>query len=319
MRAAFEGEVVMDQGGESDALVGDKPAEQDGGFAAVDGSRLPYAPQPKADLLPPLYQELLEAYARLQERCRRRTVALAAAAHELKTPLSIISGYIELLLDQRVGPLNQRQAEILRDSQSNCDRLRKFIHDFLTYGALETGQPTLHRDRADLNACLGELYQMWLPRFQKKGVALYFHSSDRLAPFYFDYHKVQQIVSNLLENALKFTPAGGTGWMAVEPHLWERRSYKGNSVPVERRTRDVGLNAARITVSDSGPGIPPEYHQEVFDDFFRLPQPGNETTGTGLGLAIARRLVLAHGGKIWVESEPGAGCKFSFLLPFNPS
>jgi signal transduction histidine kinase len=76
-------------------------------------------------------------------------------------------------------------------------------------------------------------------------------------------------------------------------------------------------NSVKISVSDTGPGIPPEYHLEIFDDFFRLPT-NEKTEGMGLGLAIARRLVLGMGGKIWVESDPGAGCKFSFIVPLNP-
>ena len=76
-------------------------------------------------------------------------------------------------------------------------------------------------------------------------------------------------------------------------------------------------NGVRVTVADTGCGIAPEYHQEIFDEFFKLPQAGEPCTGSGLGLAIARRLVQAHGGKIWVESEPGAGSKLSFLLPLR--
>lgn len=100
--------------------------------------------------------------------------------------------------------------------------------------------------------------------------------------------------------------------------MWERRSSQ-ESVPGERRRRNVSVpNAVKLSVADTGPGIPVEYHIEVFDDFFRLPSSENQTDGMGLGLAIARRLVNAMGGKIWVESEPGAGCKFSFLIPFKP-
>jgi two-component system, NtrC family, sensor histidine kinase KinB len=88
----------------------------------------------------------------------------------------------------------------------------------------------------------------------------------------------------------------------------------------ERRRQSLSLpNAVKVSVSDTGPGIPPEYHLEVFDDFFRLPGSENKSDGMGLGLAIARRLVNGMGGKVWVESEPGNGCKFSFLVPLNPS
>jgi signal transduction histidine kinase len=127
------------------------------------------------------------------------------------------------------------------------------------------------------------------------------------------------VISNLLENSFKFTPQGGTVWLHAEPHMWERRTTIVPAVAAERRRQPLSQpNAVKVSVSDTGPGIPAEFHLEVFDDFFRL--PGNESEeGMGLGLAIARRLVGGMGGKIWVESEPGAGCKFSFLIPYKPS
>src|SRR5438094_10277531 len=101
--------------------------------------------------------------------------------------------------------------------------------------------------------------------------------------------------------------------------MWERRNASKPDVSGERRRQDdlAHPNSIRISVSDTGPGIPPEYHLEIFDDFFRLPTNEN-TEGMGLGLAIARRLAHGMGGKIWVESEPGAGCKFSFIVPLKP-
>src|SRR5262249_8813524 len=91
-------------------------------------------------------------------------------------------------------------------------------------------------------------------------------------------------------------------------------------VPGERRRKALSVpNSVKLSVADTGPGIPAEYHLEIFDDFFRLPQTEKQTDGMGLGLSIARRLVTAMGGTISLESEPGAGCKFSFLIPLNPT
>jgi signal transduction histidine kinase len=125
------------------------------------------------------------------------------------------------------------------------------------------------------------------------------------------------VISNLLENSFKFTPQSGTVWLHAEPHMWERRAAAVPSSSERRRQNVAHPNSVKVSVSDTGPGIPAEFHLEVFDDFFRL--PGSESQeGMGLGLAIARRLVQGMGGKIWVESESGAGCKFSFLVPYKP-
>jgi signal transduction histidine kinase len=106
----------------------------------------------------------------------------------------------------------------------------------------------------------------------------------------------------------------------AEPHTWERRSTLKPGVREDRRRQSLGApNAIKVSVSDTGPGIAPEFHLEIFDDFFRLAQNEKTSDGMGLGLAIARRLVHGFGGKIWVESEPGSGCKFSFLIPLKPS
>jgi signal transduction histidine kinase len=278
----------------------------------------PKMPDPTAADLQHLFGELLQANARLKEDAQRRTIALATAAHRLKTPLAIISGYIELLLSQKSGPLLPKQHEILEESRVNCDRLQRFIQDFLTYSALETGAISIKLEVGDLSVCLAEVYELWLPRFQKKGVALYLQPGEKLDPFPFDSFKIEEVVSNLLDNSLKFTPVGGSVWISAEEHSWDRRIRQEHWGPNERRKLvATAANAVRVTVADTGPGIEPEYHLEIFDDFFRVPGVSDSSDGTGLGLAIARRLVQAHGGKIWVESEPGAGSRVSFLLPLG--
>jgi signal transduction histidine kinase len=265
-------------------------------------------------------QDLLQNYNQLSERYRRTTNALASAAHDLKTPLAILNGYIELLQSEKLGSLNDRQREVIGDMHSSGQRLQRFIQDFLSYTVLETGELRMQFEQGDVNACLSEVCRLWSHRFQDKGLALYFLANDKLVPFPFDSPKIQRVISNLLENASKFTPSGGTVWLHAEPYMWERRGAPKSGVERERRRQPLSTpNAVKVSVADTGPGIPPEYHVEVFDDFFRLPSNENQSDGMGLGLAIARRLVNAMGGKLWVESEPGAGSKFSFLVPIKPS
>jgi signal transduction histidine kinase len=260
----------------------------------------------------------LQEYAQLRERYMRTTNALASAAHDLKTPLAILNGYVELLQSEKLGDLNARQREVLRDMHSNGQRLQRYIQDFLSFSVLETGELKMKFESGNINACLSEVCRLWSPRFQEKGLALYFLANEKVFEFPFDAPKLERVISNLLENASKFTPSGGTVWLHAEPYMWERRSSSSNGLPQERRRRPLSQpNSVKISVSDTGPGVPPEYHLEIFDDFFRLPS-SEKAEGMGLGLAIARRLVNGMGGKIWVESEPGAGCKFSFILPLLP-
>ena len=289
---------------------------------ALKPSTEPSGSTPSADsgVCPPPYKERLEAFelACLQEQVHLHTVALASAAHELKTPVTIVSGYMELLLSEKLGALNDQQCRVLKDSHANCKRLQRFIQDFLTYGALETGKITMKFETGDIRACLEEVSHTWLPLFQEKAVALYFLCPNSLELFSFDYYKIQQVVSNLLKNALKYTPEGGTVWISAEMYHWDRRTRQKGNIDEERRlVAREQLNSVRVTVADTGPGIVPEYQQEIFDDFFRAPQDEDKPGGSGLGLAIARRLVHRHGGKIWVETELGSGSKFSFLLPLG--
>ena len=264
------------------------------------------------------FEDLLRSYEKLQGESRRRTTALAHAAHELKTPLAIMAGYLDLLLTDKLGALSERQRRILDDMRANASRLQQFIHDFLTYSALETGNVSMRFELADLNACLSEVCSFWLHRFHQQGVALYFLANEKLRPFPFDNFKVQHIVSNLLDNALKFTSSGGTVWLNAEPHAWERRAGKSVRVAGDRRKQLTALpNSVRISVSDTGVGIAPEFQQEIFEDFTKASHEKN-SQGMGLGLSIARRLVQAHGGRIWMESQLGSGTKFSFLIPLNP-
>lgn len=259
-----------------------------------------------------------QEYSQLRERYTRTTNALASAAHDLKTPLAILNGYVELLQSEKLGVLNERQREVLRDMRANGQRLQRYIQDFLSFSVLETGQLKMKFEGGNINACLSEVCRLWSPRFQERGLALYFLANEKVIEFPFDAPKVERVISNLLENASKFTPSGGTVWLHAEPMMWERRTVSKPVVNHERRRKPLAqANSVKISVSDTGPGVPPEYHLEIFDDFFRLPS-NEKSEGMGLGLAIARRLVLAMGGKIWVESEAGSGCKFSFILPMRP-
>lgn len=260
------------------------------------------------------YRNLLAAYLRLQEVNRQKTLFLASAAHELKTPLAVIKGYYDLLLSGSLGKLTDKQRDILQESKESSERLVRLVSMFLNYSALESGKLVLHLRENDLRDCLGELASRWRETFVRKHVRLDMTLNNDLPIFKFDYQKVQQTVANLLDNALKHTPAGGHVELRAELHFWERRSTKEIPFMDRRRESVQHPNSIKVSVSDTGPGIASEHHQEIFEDFVRVDRT---SSGMGLGLAIAKRLVQAHRGKIWVDSEPQRGCIFTFILPMD--
>ena len=232
-----------------------------------------------------------------EEHCSCCRDALASAAHELKTPLAIMGGYLHLLLTEKLGPLSPRQIEVLTEMQANGVRLSNFIQNLLTYTSLKVDRLEMHYELGDINDCIREIAEVWSQRFHDKAIAFYFLPNDKLEQFPFDYYKVQHVVSNLLDNAMKYTPSSGTVWLHVEPYFWERRTVSRPPLVERRKERVIGPNCCRISVSDTGPGIAPEFQQEIFEEYFRLTTQGTRAEGYGLGLAIARRLVQSAGGK----------------------
>jgi len=260
------------------------------------------------------YRNLLAAYLRLQEVNRQKTVFLGSAAHELKTPLAVIKGYYDLLLSGSLGRLSGKQREILEESKESCKRLVRLVSMFLNYSALESGRLVLQLGENDLKDCLEELAKRWKDVFLRKGVRLDTEIDETLPRFRFDYQKVQQAVANLLDNALKHTPSGGRVTLRAGVHFWERRVAKMKTLQDRRQAHTPRPNSIEVSVTDTGPGIAAEHHQEIFEDFVRVDP---NTSGMGLGLAISKRLVQAHRGKIWVDSEPGRGSTFTFILPIT--
>src|ERR1700728_5182205 len=198
------------------SVSGPGPGKLDGGKTSSSAS-----PIPETGELSPA--SLQQEYSDLQERFQRTTNALGSAAHDLKTPLAILNGYVELLQSEKLGSLNARQREVLGDMQASGKRLQQFIQDFLTFSALETGGLRMQFERGNINHCLSEVSHLWSNRFQEKGLALYFLANDKLPIFSFDTPKLERVISNLLENSFKFTSSGGTVWLHAEPHMWERR------------------------------------------------------------------------------------------------
>ena len=233
--------------------------------------------------------------------------------------MAILNGYVELLQSEKLGSVNARQREVLGDMQASGKRLQQFIQDFLTYSALETGGLKMQFTDGNINQCLSDVCRLWSTRFQEKGLALYFLANDKLPRFPFDSPKLERVISNLLENSFKFVPQGGTVWLHAEPYMWERRAAAQPAASGERRRQQTittqfsqgqrvryrSGNSGGVSSGSVRRFLPPAQQLKI-------------RTEWGLGLSIVRRLVQGMGGKVWVESDPGAGCKFSFLIPFKP-
>ncbi len=194
------------------------------------------------------YRNLLAAYLRLQEVNRQKTVFLASAAHELKTPLAVIKGYYDLLLTGSLGKLTDKQRDILQESKESCERLVRLVSMFLNYSALESGKLVLHLRENDLRDCLSELATRWHEAFVRKHVRLDTILNIDIPIFKFDYQKVQQTVANLLDNSLKHTPAGGSVTFRAELHFWERRSAEEVQTADRRRERIQRPNCIKVSV-----------------------------------------------------------------------
>ncbi|MCU1218996.1 MAG: sensory box histidine kinase, partial [Candidatus Angelobacter sp.] len=256
---------------------------------------------------------------RRQLRCGHEEVEpsafpLVSAAHEFKTPLVVMLGYTDLLLNGHLGAVNQRQKQVLSEIQEGAQRLQKLIQDLLLLQELKAGPGIVENlDSTSVDGNVSEIFDYWSPTATQKRIRYQFNPSEGNERVGVEALKLQHIVSNLIENALKHTPAQGVVTVTVTPCFWERRKAQSEFLfNLERKESRKVENAVRIDVSDTGPGIAAEHHDEIFEDFVQL--PSGSARGTGLGLAIARRLVEAHGGVIWVESAPGKGSKFSVLL-----
>ena len=239
---------------------------------------------------------------------------LVSAAHEFKTPLVVMLGYTDLLLNGHLGAVNQRQKQVLGEIQEGAQRLQKLIQDLLLLQELKAGRIVAqNQESTSVDESVSEIFNYWAPTATQKRIRYQFNPSEGNERVRIEALKLQHIISSLIENSLKHTPAQGLVTVSVTPCFWERRKAQSEFLfNMERKESRNVENAVRIDVSDTGRGIAPEHHEEIIGDFVQL--PGGSARGTGLGLAIARRLVEAHGGVIWVESEVGRGSKFSLLL-----
>jgi two-component system, NarL family, sensor histidine kinase BarA len=255
-------------------------------------------------------KRLAQAVERLQEADRVKSNFLATVSHELRTPLTSVIGYSEMLLEGIAGALNDEQREYVRTVMEKGDQLLQLITGILDISRMEAGEMKIDKLPFELDEIVSTALSTIAPHARRKKLSLHCTLADALPPVLGDRDKIRQVLLNLLGNAIKFTPEGGrVEVVALEAPL---------QPPGIDNERSRGV---RISVRDSGIGVPTEHHKRVFDPFFQVDNSSTrEYGGTGLGLSIVKRLVEAHGGAVWVDSEAGkGGATFSFTIPLAPA
>jgi signal transduction histidine kinase len=246
--------------------------------------------------------EAAQVNAELQSREALKTQFLANISHDLRTPLTAIITHAEILRDGILGPLSDRQRESVASIISGGRQLLEAVGEILTYARGAANQLTVSPSEFHISAVIAQVSALNEPLVAKKGLSLRVNVADDVPGLVADREQVMHVVSNLLGNAIAFTPPGGRVWVDVTS------ANEGDS------------GAVQVEVGDTGIGIAPEHHDLVFREFAQVdPSPSRRHHGTGLGLTIARRLVELNGGRIWVESMLGQGSRFFFSLPVGSS
>jgi PAS domain S-box-containing protein len=237
-----------------------------------------------------------QAEEELKETMEMKSQFVSTVSHELRTPMTAIREAVIIVQDEIAGKLNKDQKHFLDIAKRNIDRLARLIDDVLDFQKLNAGKMKFNMQANHIAAVVEEAYTTMQPHAAKNKVDLAVELETQLPVAVYDGDRIMQVLTNLINNAIKFTPEGGR-----------------ILVSVHRRDEQLA-----IRVSDTGYGIPKEDLPKLFNRFFRVHRPGKEIKGTGLGLAIVSKIVAGHGGRIEVESELGKGTTFTVILPLVP-
>lgn len=235
---------------------------------------------------------------RLKELDQLKSDFVSNVSHELRTPLTAIKGSVDNMLDGLTGDLTEKQNRYLVRIKSNADRLARLINDLLDLSRIEAGI-SLKPVKLSLLTLANEVAENLRPMALEKQITIEVDSTDKNIFVWADSDRTSEVLTNLLGNAIKFTPVSGKITLSLVNN---------------------GGDWVKVSVADTGPGIPSEEAVRIFDKFYQITQTERQKArGTGLGLSIAKALVEMHGGKIWLESQAGKGSIFCFTLPTEQS
>ncbi|HEY5671514.1 MAG TPA: GAF domain-containing sensor histidine kinase, partial [Anaerolineales bacterium] len=244
-----------------------------------------------------------QLYADLQAANIAKSDFVSLVSHELKTPMTSIRGYTDLLAQGAVGPINEVQTNFLNTIRSNVHRMATLVSDLADISRIEAGRMRLEFSSIDLSELIEEVVRTQQGQIDEKEQTLKMQIASGLPAVWGDHNRITQILVNLLSNATKYTPQGGVITLSAE-----RTNYlqDGTALP----------EVVCVSVQDSGYGISPKEQKQIFQKFFRSEDENiRESPGTGLGLNITRHLVEMQGGQIWFESELSKGTTFHFTIP----
>jgi signal transduction histidine kinase len=240
-----------------------------------------------------LFVELEDKSRQLEVASQHKSEFLANMSHELRTPLNAIIGFSEVLGERLFGELNDKQEEYLKDIHASGQHLLSLINDILDLSKIEAGRMEPELTDFHLPQAIENALVLVRERALRRGITLEQSIDPRLGEIQGDERKIKQVLLNLLSNAIKFTPDGG-----------------------RIDVRAVAVNGSvEVSVSDTGVGIAPEDQAAIFEEFRQVGTAAKKVEGTGLGLALSRKFIELHGGRIWVQSQVGAGSTFTFTIP----
>jgi signal transduction histidine kinase len=240
-----------------------------------------------------LFGELQTKTSELEIASHHKSEFLASMSHELRTPLNAVIGFSEVLLDRMFGEINERQDEYLRDIWNSGRHLLELLNEILDLSKVEAGQMVLEPSTFSVGSALDYCLAMVRERATLHAITVTVDVADGIDTIEADDLRFKQVALNLLSNAVKFTPDGGT-------------------VTVRAYREGIDL---MVTVTDTGIGVPVEDQERIFESFQQGRRGAPKAEGTGLGLTLSRRIVWLFGGRMWLESTPGAGSTFGFSIP----
>lgn len=265
-----------------------------------------------------ILQCLMQANLKLQEYDHDRTNFLARAIHDFRAPLTAVTGYCGLLLNEDIGPLMKEQREVLERIDRSAKKLSRMAAAMFQLSIAPRIEPAVDLKRGDIRDVINHALHEIQPAAAEKRLTIAAEVAPCPQPLRFEKGKLEQLLVNLIDNACKFTPRGGSIEVNGYPFCWDRGPAGGpgtRSAAESKQWEDRNPNSYRVDIRDNGPGIPAAHLNKIFEEYTSC-DGGGDRSGGGLGLAICRMIVTQHNGRVWAETNAD-GAMFSFVLPFE--